>query len=205
MFDLADKFIALYHQVLDLSVVQKPSVLLVTGSVLLSVTAIFGTSEPTQALVKKQILSRPSAPPSAPVSVPAEAEAEVRPTEPSSTIPDGLYLYGESPEPEQLGMAYMVFESRENLIVGALYQPRSVFDCFYGTRESQNLRLSVVDSYENTTYTYAVALSDSTVASAGNSIEKFDLQGFHRIEEISDNDTRILETCKASYQDEVWN
>lgn len=119
-------------------------------------------------------------------------------------LADGVYLYGQSPEAEQLNTAYMVFEVRQNQAVGLFYMPYSSFDCFYGNLNSDRLAVTVIDSYENTPYNYALALDESAIAST-HPIREPQFEGFHRIAEVSTNDYRMLETCKASYQSEVWD
>jgi len=121
----------------------------------------------------------------------------------ASVLADGVYLYGQSPEAEQIGSAYMVFEVRQNQAVGVFYMPRSSFDCFYGNLNTDRLAVTVVDSYENTPHPYDVAMAASTIA-ATHPIQDPEFEGFHRIDDISDNDYSMLETCKASYQQEVW-
>ena len=100
---------------------------------------------------------------------------------------DGIYLYGESPKPDEIKKEYFVFEVRRGKVIGAFYLPRSAFYCFYGTLELTQLNLTVVDSFDGTTSPYSV-----------------NLQQYHRIPTVSDNDRRILGICKAAHQDEVW-
>lgn len=116
-------------------------------------------------------------------------------------LPDGVYLFGQSPEPEQVGAAYMVFEVNDSRVVGAFYMPYSSFDCFNGQFGGNQLELTVINSYEQTAHPYAVALSEnSSVASAGNAIAPIGLEGYHQIEQVSENDQRILATCQADLQ-----
>ncbi len=121
------------------------------------------------------------------------------------TLADGVYLYGQTAEPEQLGAAYLVFEVQNRRVVGAFYMPSSSFDCFYGEVEADRLALTVVDSYEQSHHPYSVALAtDSSVASVGGSPSTpAELEGFHHIQTISDNDQRILSTCQADYREQV--
>jgi hypothetical protein len=123
------------------------------------------------------------------------------------SLSDGTYLYGQAPEPEQLGAAYMVFEVNQGDVVGAFYMPRSSFDCFSGEFEDDRLALTVVDSYEQTSYPFAIALdSSSSVAMAGGeTIAPVGLEGFQRIDQLSENDQRILATCKADHLDRSAN
>jgi hypothetical protein len=53
----------------------------------------------------------------------------------SSNYPqkDGVYLYGQSPQPGQLGQGYIVFQKSQGRVVGALYMPDSEYSCFNGT------------------------------------------------------------------------
>lgn len=120
-------------------------------------------------------------------------------------VNDGIYLYGQSAEPEQVGSAYMVFESRSDRVVGAFYMPHSSFDCFYGSAEPDQLALMVVDSYEQGVHSFDVALqSNSDVASSvGGAIASITLEGFQPVATISENDYRILEVCQSQYGDQI--
>ncbi len=120
----------------------------------------------------------------------------------SQGLPNGIYLYGQSPEAEQLGSAYMVFEVSDRQVIGAFYMPSSSFDCFYGEVQVQQLALNVVDAYEQTVHPYAVALeaADSVAAGGNGAIAPLSLEGFHAIDAVSSNDQRILNTCKADQQ-----
>jgi hypothetical protein len=117
-------------------------------------------------------------------------------------MPDGVYLFGQSPEPQQLGSAYLVFEVNQNQVVGAFYMPQSSFDCFQGEFQNERLALNIVNSYEQTVYPYSLALdTDSAVAlAAGEAIAPVGLEGYHRIDAISDNDQRILGVCQSDFQ-----
>ncbi len=127
------------------------------------------------------------------------------------SLPDGVYLYGESPELDQIGQAYMVFESRGGKMIGAFYMPHSEFDCFYGIRQGNELALTVVNSYDGTTHTFALGIVENYPVAAtsdrpllGNGETKFSLEGFHAIANLSDLDQRLLATCKDNYQEQIW-
>lgn len=118
------------------------------------------------------------------------------------SLPDGTYLYGQSAQPDQIGSAYMVFTVNHDQVVGAFYMPYSSFDCFQGEFQADQLALTIVDSYDQTSYPYAVALQPvSAIASsqAGTSVP-VSLQGFHRLPAVSANDQRILATCQADFR-----
>lgn len=135
-----------------------------------------------------------------PESIPASTDASTGPV-----LADGVYLYGQSEQPEQIGSAYMVFEVNQGKVVGAFYMPRSSFDCFYGNLEADHVALNVVDSYEQSVHPYAVALETSApIATTGSeAVTPVGLEGFHQISSVSNNDQRILSTCKANYQDQM--
>ncbi|NJN91022.1 MAG: hypothetical protein HC878_12035, partial [Leptolyngbyaceae cyanobacterium SL_5_14] len=40
-------------------------------------------------------------------------------------LPDGTYVFGQSPEANQVGSTYLVFEANDEQIVGAFYMPAS--------------------------------------------------------------------------------
>lgn len=119
---------------------------------------------------------------------------------------DGIYLYGQSQRPDQLGQSYLVFEVRQKKVLGAFYMPSSSFDCFYGAMQPGQLALTVVDSYERTANSYAIALERTApIASATNpAITGIDLKGYYPIAKVSENDRRILGTCRTEYQNQVW-
>lgn len=126
----------------------------------------------------------------------------------TATLPlNGVYLYGQSPEPDQMGAAYMVFEARNGLAIGAFYMPNSSFDCFYGDVRPTEMALTVVDSYSQESFPYAIALeSVDAVADAdgsGTSLE-LTIDGFHQLSELSDVDRQILSVCQADLEDQVW-
>jgi hypothetical protein len=119
-------------------------------------------------------------------------------------LPDGVYLYGQSSEPGQVGAAYMVFEVDNNRVVGAFYMPYSSFDCFNGQFGADRLELTIINSYEQTVYSHTVALSDnSSVATAGGAIVPVGLEGYHQIQQIDENDQRILATCQADLRQAI--
>src|SRR5690348_12209898 len=47
----------------------------------------------------------------------------------ASVLPEGVYLYGESPRGEQIGKEYLVFEVRQGKVRGAFYMPASEYSC----------------------------------------------------------------------------
>lgn len=123
---------------------------------------------------------------------------------------NGIYLYGSSPQPEQLGQTYTVFEVRRSRVIGAFYMPRSSFDCFYGSLESDRLAITIINSYDRTPYSYSIALAPQSETTSGNDLaidtaEKIGLAGFYPIDRVSWNDRRILGACKQNYQQHVWN
>lgn len=136
----------------------------------------------------------------------------------ATSIPDGIYLYGQTPEPEQIGTEYVVFEARQGKVIGAVYLPSSEFSCFYGTVDSQQMNLTVVNPYDQTAFAHTIAREyPSQVAAAGGQINlentydslsypyTLGLEGYEPIGQISDNDRQILSTCVNDYQGKVWN
>ncbi|MBW4609243.1 MAG: hypothetical protein KME22_19070 [Hassallia sp. WJT32-NPBG1] len=119
---------------------------------------------------------------------------------------DGVYLYGQSPQPNQLGQGYIVFQKRQNQVMGALYMPSSEFSCFQGNIESSGaLAMTVtapgeggleqvaaantlpkLDPDEPMTYAYSLALQD-----------------YHKLNSVSDNDHRILQMCNQASDGDI--
>lgn len=140
------------------------------------------------------------------LSIPAPAtassldSANLNASSDQSGLSDGVYLYGESNQPNQIGKAYFVFEVKQHRVAGAFYMPSSSFDCAYGQFQAEQLALTVVGSYDKTTSPYEIGLDHTAVvATNGNVAEpEIGLQGFHRLDQVSDNDRRILSVCKAA-------
>ena len=117
-----------------------------------------------------------------------------------TSLPDGVYLYGQAAEANQIGSAYMVFRVSDRQVAGAFYMPFSSFDCFQGEFQDERLALTVVDSYDQTSHPYSIALqTETTVATTNNpAIAPVGLSGYHPIEPVSDTDYTLLATCQAS-------
>ncbi len=100
---------------------------------------------------------------------------------------DGIYLFGQSRQPDQIQNEYFVFKLKNDKVIGAFYLPYSVFYCFYGIHQKDSLQVKVIDSYGNNASDYTVELTK-----------------YYQINQVSDNDFRILQTCQTNYQHLVW-
>lgn len=129
------------------------------------------------------------------VSVAQTASPQASATQ--TVLADGTYLFGQSPEPGELGSTYTVFSVENNQTIGAFYQPSSSFDCFSGQVLPNQLAVNVVDSYEQTVHPYSIALAVDDSSVAGDAAGAYGLEGFHRIENISAQDQEILGVCQA--------
>lgn len=121
---------------------------------------------------------------------------------------DGVYLYGQSPEPEQIGQEYMVFEVHQGKVIGAFYLPQSEFSCFSGTIKSGQLALKVANSPDSSPYPdsgngqdsqQVATTSNSSYIDSNNSVTypySVALQNYHQLASVSANDQRILTSCK---------
>jgi hypothetical protein len=111
------------------------------------------------------------------------------------------YLFGQVPQPDQIGQGYVVLERTGDRVYGALYYPSSSFDCFEGQVQGTELAMTVINSYDQAdTYPYSLAMvEDSAVASsdASGELVPFGLDGFHAIGDLSENDHRMLEMCRG--------
>jgi hypothetical protein len=124
----------------------------------------------------------------------------------AAKLADGVYLYGQSVQPNQVGSAYFVFEVRHGKVLGALYMPQSSFDCAYGHFQADQLALNVIDSYEKTISPFTIGLAKTAqVASTNNpAMIQLGLEGFNRLDQISDNDRRILNVCQTQYEGKAF-
>ena len=111
-------------------------------------------------------------------------------------LKDGTYLYGQSPQPEQLGQEYLVFTVNAGKVTGAFYQPRSEYSCFSGELTASQLSLSIRDPYDNSVSPYAIALKpQEPVAGNAQNLGNMTLNGYHALGKLSANDQRILKDC----------
>ncbi|MBD2186287.1 hypothetical protein H6S82_30920 [Planktothrix sp. FACHB-1355] len=145
------------------------------------------------------------------VSPSEEYTASTRGTGSFKQLADGVYLYGKSSQPEQIGQEYMVFEVRDGQAIGAFYMPSSEFSCFRGTLQAQQLKVSLASpdaEIAQETPDEGQEFQPVAVGSTSPS-NRFDavtfpltvkLQDYHQITSVSENDQRILSMCKANYQ-----
>jgi hypothetical protein len=112
---------------------------------------------------------------------------------------DGVYLYGQSPQPNQIGQGYVVFQKRQGRIVGALYMPRSEFSCFQGTLDkSGELAMTVTatpDAGISPDVATASRIPRFSADEPVNYAHSVALQDYHQINSISSDDHRILQMC----------
>ncbi|HEY9853797.1 MAG TPA: hypothetical protein V6D28_30280 [Leptolyngbyaceae cyanobacterium] len=100
-------------------------------------------------------------------------------TSSSSSLRDGIYLYGNSPQPNQVASHYVVFERRKGEVVGAFYSPQSEFNCFAGNIQGTQLKVE------------AIMLGEPRVEQVSAQ-----LANLYPLQSISSNDQRILTVCK---------
>lgn len=116
---------------------------------------------------------------------------------------DGIYLYGQSPEPEQLGQEYIIFEVQNGNVIGALYMPQSEFSCFDGKIESGKLAMIVAGYPDGGDGPTEVAAVGNPAIGFGDELITYpfsvSLENYHQLGSVNANDQRILETCKANY------
>jgi hypothetical protein len=92
---------------------------------------------------------------------------------------DGSYLYGETPQPNQVSKGYVVFQIQKGKVVGAIYSPNSEFSCFTGSQKNNTLDVKSVEAGESKIGT-----------------SKINLSRLHQIKSISANEQRIISVCQ---------
>ncbi|BAY26656.1 hypothetical protein NIES2100_64720 [Calothrix sp. NIES-2100] len=124
---------------------------------------------------------------------------------PISNLPteDGVYLYGQSPKPNQLGQGYIIFEKRQATVKGAMYMPNSEFSCFQGTMDRSGELAMTVKATSDDTSTNQVAttntipsINDDEFSSYAYSVA---LQDYHQLKSVSANDKRMLQMCNQAF------
>ncbi|MBW4614507.1 MAG: hypothetical protein KME21_14780 [Desmonostoc vinosum HA7617-LM4] len=99
----------------------------------------------------------------------------------SNSYTNGTYLYGETPQSNQIQKGYLVFQRQQGKIVGAFYYPNSEFSCFTGKQAN------------NTLFGKTIGSGNPTVQNV-----KINLQNFHQIDSVSNLDQRVLSVCKQA-------
>ncbi|MBD1822898.1 hypothetical protein H6F51_10400 [Cyanobacteria bacterium FACHB-DQ100] len=109
------------------------------------------------------------------------AQARLAATPDSATLPDGVYLYSNSPKPNQVSQNYVVFERHQGKVVGAFYSPQSEFTCFAG--ELEGTQLDVEEQVPEEVKPQAV---------------RAELAQLYPLQTISANDHRMLRMCQQA-------
>lgn len=126
---------------------------------------------------------------------------------------NGIYLYGQSQQPNQIGQEYMVFEVRQGKVTGAFYLPQSEFNCFQGSLAAGKLDLTIAGDADSTAYSDSIADTQNApqvaTASSGSQIGaqyeqvssqySVALQNYYQLSKVNENDKQILATCKSNY------
>ncbi len=132
-----------------------------------------------------------------------------------SFFPDGIYLYGQSPTPEQIGQEYIVFQVWQGQVVGAFYLPQSEFNCFQVKLDATQFTLKMLDPDELTNTESEFAFRPNSQASSSQGLAAFsstgshlspneraisnfhqvNLETYYQITQISNNERRIIAAC----------
>ncbi|MFM5899172.1 MAG: hypothetical protein ACKO8W_17075, partial [Dolichospermum sp.] len=112
---------------------------------------------------------------------------------------DGIYLYGQSSTPNQLGQGYIVFQKHQNQIIGALYFPQSEFTCFQGSLAKSGKLAMMVRTLPGEVGTIEVATTNTIPKINENEFTTYpysvNLEDYHQLSSVSSNDRKILQIC----------
>ncbi|MCX7594892.1 MAG: hypothetical protein N2235_14250 [Fischerella sp.] len=133
-------------------------------------------------------------------------KASIKTTEVGSKVNfpkrNGIYLYGQSPQPGQLGQGYIIFEKRQSQAIGALYMPDSEFSCFKGTLNPSGELAMTVRGYPGEFSPSQLAARDGLLRMNDDRPFTYDhsvaLQDYYRLRSISRTDREILQMCKSN-------
>ncbi len=113
---------------------------------------------------------------------------------------DGIYLYGQSSEPGQVGQGYVVFQKQQGRVTGALYMPHSEYSCFNGTVDNTGELAMTVNGYSGDGSSTQVASNDTIPTVKDEPISNaysLALRDFHRLDDVSIADRSLLEKCQG--------
>ena len=118
-------------------------------------------------------------------------------------VKDGVYLYGQSPKPNQLGQGYIIFQKQQDKVTGALYMPHSEFNCFQGTLNSSGELAMTVNGSSNeasSAQSNQVAATNRLPQVSEDELSSYPysvaLQDFYQLNSITASDRRTLQMCK---------
>lgn len=113
---------------------------------------------------------------------------------------DGIYLYGESLTPNQLGQGYIIFQKQQDKIIGALYFPQSEFTCFQGKLTKSGELAMIVRTFPGEVGTMEVATISTIPKNNENELTTYPysvtLQDYYRLSSVSSHDREILQICQ---------
>lgn len=161
--------------------------------------------QPTSKSSAKNLKTAPAD--TAMVSRSQKTAAEVR-NVPVTNLPtqDGIYLYGQSPKPNQVGQGYIVFEKSQSQVKGAMYMPSSEFSCFQGTIDRSGEVAMTVNAAPYETSSNQVATNSTTPSISNDELSGYAysvaLQDYHQINSISSTEQRILRICNQASAEE---
>jgi hypothetical protein len=108
---------------------------------------------------------------------------------------NGVYLYGESSQPNVVGKEYIIFETNRQKTIGAFYLPRSEFNCFYGQFKGADLKVTLINPFTRQRSNFTLALDRNNDLNASNR-PVLDKPAYQLLRKVSTNDRRILAACK---------
>lgn len=111
----------------------------------------------------------------------ADAQAQTKDFAKVNHSPDKVYVYGETPQPNQVRQNYVAFSREQGKVVGAFYSPRSEFTCFVGSQTNKILDVNAIAGDGTRTFSSEVKLAD-----------------LHQVPAVSSNDHRIVGACKTA-------
>jgi hypothetical protein len=114
---------------------------------------------------------------------------------------DGIYLYGQSSQPGEIGQGYVVFQKQQGRVSGALYMPHSEYSCFNGSVDNTGELAMTVNGYAGDASMTQVASNDTIANLKANEPTSYAyslaLRDFHRLDNVSIADRNILQKCQA--------
>jgi len=114
---------------------------------------------------------------------------------------DGVFLYGSLPQAGQFGTGYIVFEKRGGKVVGGMYMLASEFNCFQGTLDKSGQIAMSVKGYAGDINLNQVAstgrLSKVSNSQLTNYAYSVTLEDYYQLDNVGNNERRILKACKA--------
>ena len=120
-------------------------------------------------------------------------------------VANGVYLFGDTTKPGQMGHEYMVIQIKGDRVIGGFYEPASEFSCFTGSISPTEINLEIQAPHQAEMLSYRVPLYLNNQVAIAEFVMPFEsafgLQGTYHIEQLDADSRQVLQRCRDEQAD----